>query len=559
MPRLGGLEFLQRYRAGSGSALVIVMTAYGSTELAIEAMKAGAYDYLPKPFSPDQLILVLKKAEERESLRQEVSRLREEVTIQRRYREIITKSPAMTQALEVAAKVARHTSPVLVTGESGTGKELVARLIHGESDRVDAAFVPVNCGAIPENLLESELFGYVRGAFTGAERDKPGLFEAASGGTLFLDEIGDMPAALQVKLLRVLQEGEVERLGDTRTRAVDTRLITATNKDLDEEIRNNDFRRDLFYRIAVVTIHLVPLRQRREEIPLLVQHFLEQYNRKLRLDIKGVEPEAMRLLLAHSWPGNVRELENTIERGMVLTDGPRLSPADLPAHIRESVPVLQDAVLPEDELSVKKHGAALEKRLIRQALGAPAATRPGRRAARLSSMRCSTRSASTSRLRPGPASEAARPDLRSRPARRESAPKRSRPKAVETSERRPGAVANLRLSAAARRRRAPACERRPVLPWHCPNSCGTMAPCPLPVPASPCSSCFAALPSWVCCSAWSQCPLAGQPTSSPCAPRATPSSTLPHAPALWPRATAVPCYPSMPRTEPWRSPPGMAR
>jgi len=367
MPRLGGLEFLQRYRAANGAALVIVMTAYGSTELAIGAMKAGAYDYLPKPFSPDQLILVLKKAEERESLRQEVSRLREEVTIQRRYREIIARSPAMTQALEIAAKVARHPSPVLITGESGTGKELVARLIHGESDRAEVGFVPVNCGAIPENLLESELFGYVRGAFTGAERDKPGLFEAASGGTLFLDEIGDMPATLQVKLLRVLQEGEVRRLGDNRTRSVNTRLITATNKDLDEEIRNNDFRRDLFYRIAVVTIHLVPLRQRREEIPLLVQHFLEQYNRKLRLDIKGVEPDAMRLLLAHSWPGNVRELENTIERGMVLTDGPRLTHVDLPAHIREPVP-FEDTVLPDDELSVKKHGAALEKRLIRQAL-----------------------------------------------------------------------------------------------------------------------------------------------------------------------------------------------
>jgi len=368
MPRLGGLEFLQRYRAGNGRALVIMMTAYGSTEVAIEAMKAGAYDYLPKPFSPDQLILVLKKAEEREALRQEVSRLREEVTIQHRYREIIAKSPAMTQALEVAAKVARHPSAVLITGESGTGKELVARLIHEQSERAEAGFVPVNCGAIPENLLESELFGYVRGAFTGAERDKPGLFEVASGGTLFLDEIGDMPATLQVKLLRVLQEGEVRRLGDSRTRPVDTRLITATNKDLDEEIRNQDFRRDLYYRIAVVNIHLVPLRQRREEIPLLAHHFLEQYNRKLRLDIRGIDPEAMRLLLAHSWPGNVRELENTVERAMVLTDAARLGPADLPPHIREPVPGVHEPMLAEDELSVKKHGAALEKRLIREAL-----------------------------------------------------------------------------------------------------------------------------------------------------------------------------------------------
>ncbi|MEX0907451.1 MAG: sigma-54 dependent transcriptional regulator, partial [Gemmatimonadota bacterium] len=267
MPRLGGLEFLDRYRTANGTGLVIMMTAYGGTELAIEAMKAGAYDYLPKPFSPDQLVLVLKKAEEREALRQEVSRLREEVSIQSRYREIIAKSPAMTKALEVAAKVARHPSPVLITGESGTGKELVARLIHGESHRADSGFIPVNCGAIPENLLESELFGYVRGAFTGADRDKPGLFEVASGGTLFLDEIGEMPHTLQVKLLRVLQEGEIRRLGDTRTRSVDVRLIAATNKDLDEEIRAGTFRRDLYYRIAVVPIHLVPLRQRRDEVP----------------------------------------------------------------------------------------------------------------------------------------------------------------------------------------------------------------------------------------------------------------------------------------------------
>jgi two-component system response regulator AtoC len=229
MPRLTGLDFLDRYREANGTGMVIVMTAYGGIELAIQAMKRGAYDYLPKPFSPDQLVLVLKKAEERESLRREVTRLREEVSIERRYREIIAKSPAMTKALEVAAKVARHPSPVLITGESGTGKELVARLIHGESDRADAAFVPLNCGAIPENLLESEMFGYVRGAFTGADRDKPGLFEAASGGTLFLDEIGEMPATLQVKLLRVLQEGEIRRVGDTKSRDVDVRLVSATN------------------------------------------------------------------------------------------------------------------------------------------------------------------------------------------------------------------------------------------------------------------------------------------------------------------------------------------
>ena len=368
MPRLNGLEFLERYKAQDGQAMVIVMTAYGGMDLAIQAMKKGAYDYIPKPFSPDQIVLALKKAEERESLRQEVTRLREEVAIERRYREIIAKSPAMTQAIEVATKVARHPSPVLITGESGTGKELIARLIHTESDRASAAFVPVNCGAIPENLLESELFGYVRGAFTGADRDKPGLFEVASGGTLFLDEIGEMPATLQVKLLRVLQEGEVRRLGDTKSRDVDVRLVSATNKDLDDEIRDGNFRRDLYYRIAVVPIHLVPLRQRREEIPLLVHHFVDQYNRKLRLSIEGVDADAMRLLLAYPWPGNVRELENTIERAMVLAEGKRIGENDLPPHVRMPVSAMDAPELGEDELSVKKHGAALERRLIQKAL-----------------------------------------------------------------------------------------------------------------------------------------------------------------------------------------------
>jgi two-component system, NtrC family, response regulator AtoC len=368
MPRLTGLEFLEKYRQANGTAMVIVMTAYGGMEMAIQAMKKGAYDYIQKPFSPDQLVLTLKKAEERETLRREVTRLREEVGIDRRYREIVVKSPAMTKALEVAAKVAKHPSPVLITGESGTGKELVARLIHDESDRARNAFVPVNCGAIPENLLESELFGYTKGAFTGADRDKPGLFEAASGGTLLLDEIGDMPVTLQVKLLRVLQESEIRRLGDTRSRSVDVRLIAATNKDLDEEVRLGDFRRDLFYRIAVVPIHLVPLRQRRDEIPLLVHHFIEQYNRKLKLDIRGIDADAMRVLLEYPWPGNVRELENTVERALVLSDGPKITAEDLPNNITSPVVPLDSPDLPDDELSVKKHSAILERRLIKSAL-----------------------------------------------------------------------------------------------------------------------------------------------------------------------------------------------
>ena len=368
MPRVTGIEFLDRYRTAGGRAMVIVMTAYGSIDLAIDAMKKGAYDYLPKPFGPDQLVLTLKKAEERESLRREVTRLREEVSITRRYHDIIAKAPAMTRALEVALKVAPHPSAVLITGESGTGKELVARLIHNESKRKEGAFVPLNCGAIPENLLESELFGYMRGAFTSADREKPGLFEVASGGTIFLDEIGEMAPTLQVKLLRVLQEGQVRRVGDTRNREVDVRLISATNKNLEEEVQNGTFRKDLFYRLAVVPIHLVPLRQRREEIPLLVKHFVEQNNRRLKTQVTGVDPEAMQHMLDYSWPGNVRELENSIERALVLAESARLMPTDLPAHITSPVNVMDGVSLPDDELSVKKHGAVLEKRLIRLAL-----------------------------------------------------------------------------------------------------------------------------------------------------------------------------------------------
>jgi two-component system, NtrC family, response regulator AtoC len=368
MPGMPGMEFLERYRAEGGDALVIVMTAYGSTELAIEAMKKGAYDYVPKPFSADQLVLAIRKAQERESLRQEVTRLREEVQVERRFSGIIAKSPAMKNAIEMATKVARYPSPVLITGESGTGKELIARLVHDQSDRAGQAFIAVNCGAIPENLLESELFGYVRGAFTGADRDKPGLFEAATGGTLFLDEIGEMPGSLQVKLLRVLQDGQVRRLGESRSRTVDARIVAATNRLLEDEIREGNFRKDLFFRIAVVPIHLPPLRQRPEEIPLLAKHFLDKYNRSLGLELEGIEPEAMKVLLEYAFTGNVRELENVIERAMVLAEGARLGVDDLPHHVRSPIRALDEVDLGDDELSVKKHGAILERRLIQKAL-----------------------------------------------------------------------------------------------------------------------------------------------------------------------------------------------
>ncbi len=321
MPQMDGLEFLERYRQEEGGALVIMMTAYGSVDLAVKAMVAGAYDYIPKPFGADEVLLTIRKAEERERLRAEVGRLRAEVRAERRIGDIIARSPGMIRALEVAGKVAQHQSSVLLTGESGTGKELMARYIHRESDRADRPFVPVNCGAIPETLLESEFFGYVRGAFTGADRDKAGLFEAAEAGTLFLDEVGELPASLQVKLLRVLQDGEVRRLGGTETTTVSVRILAATNRDLESAVHAGDFRQDLYYRLAVIPIHLPPLRERTEAIPDLTHHLLGRLRERLNLKVESVTPGAMKALLAYPWPGNIRELENVLEHAVVLAEG----------------------------------------------------------------------------------------------------------------------------------------------------------------------------------------------------------------------------------------------
>ncbi len=370
MPDLDGLEFLERYRSSGGQGLVITMTAYGSLEVALEAMKRGAYDYIAKPFSGDEVVLTLKKAEEREALGREVARLRRQVQVERRHTGIVAKSPAMIRALEMVGKVAPHPSTVLVTGESGTGKELVARLIHSESARADGPFVPVNCGAIPENLLESELFGHVRGAFTGALQNRVGLFEEAAGGTLFLDEVGELPSSLQVKLLRILQDHEVRRVGESTTRQVDVRVVAATARDLEQDVEDGQFRSDLFYRLNVLNIHLPPLRHRGEDIPPLVRHFISAYNPLLGKEVTGVSPAAMERLLAYPWPGNVRELENVIERAMVLTESAQVEEEQLPECVRhpESATVRAADSLPADELSVKKHSARLERQLIARAL-----------------------------------------------------------------------------------------------------------------------------------------------------------------------------------------------
>jgi two-component system response regulator AtoC len=368
MPKKDGLAFLREYREAGGTALVIVMTAYGSLDLAVEAMKAGAYDYIPKPFGADEVLLTVRKAEEREQLREEVGRLRSEVRADRKFGEIVARSPAMIKALEVAQKVAGHPSPVLISGASGTGKELVARLIHRESQREVGPFVPVNCGAIPETLLESEFFGYVKGAFTGADRDRSGLFEAANGGTLFLDEVGELPTSLQVKLLRALQDGEIRRLGGNDSLEVDVRVIAATNRDLEGMVHQGDFREDLYYRLAVVPIHLPALCRRREEIPDLVHHFLKRHRERLGVKVTGISPEAMEGLLRYPWPGNIRELENLLERVVVLAEGTEIESEDLPEDVLHPSPDRSPVEVSDDDLSVKRHSADLERVLIRRAL-----------------------------------------------------------------------------------------------------------------------------------------------------------------------------------------------
>jgi len=367
MPGMGGLELLQALKEKKVETTVIMMSAYGNLGTAVEAMKRGAYDYISKPFRPDEVLLALRKAEERENLRKENLRLRREVSREYAFGNIVGKSPKMMQLFDTIKKISEYKTSVLIIGESGTGKEMVARCLHYNSPRNNGPFEALNCGAIPETLLESELFGHEKGAFTDAKKEKRGSFEMAHQGTLFLDEVGEMSLTAQVKLLRVLQEGEVKRLGSERAFTVDVRIIAATIQDLTRAVAEGKFREDLFYRLNVLPVHLPPLRERKEDIPLLVEHFIHKYNEQHGLNTEGAAEDVLARLLEYSWPGNVRELENAIERAMILAQGKKIEADCLPSEVLGTRPSWKKDLW-GDEYSIKKASRIMEEELIRKAL-----------------------------------------------------------------------------------------------------------------------------------------------------------------------------------------------
>ncbi len=368
MPGIDGIDVLKAVKEASPETIVIVITAFAATETAVEAMKLGAYDYITKPFKVDEIRLVIQKALEKSRLRRENILLRREIESRAGFENFIGKSAAMQKVFSLIRQVADTKSTVLVTGESGTGKELVARAIHHNSPRKNSPFVAVNCAAIPETLLESELFGYMKGAFTGATANRHGLFEAADGGTIFLDEISATTPALQIKLLRVLQEREIKRVGGTVNIKIDVRVIAASNKDLLSEVEKRNFREDLYYRLNVIPIHLPPLRERREDIPLLVDFFLRRFSADI--GPKTVSPRAMELLMSYRWPGNVRELENTIERLVILSPGNTITEEHIPDAIRNSRPCPEviPIEIPDTGIDLEALLENAEKTLLRKAL-----------------------------------------------------------------------------------------------------------------------------------------------------------------------------------------------
>ncbi len=366
MPKLSGLDLLERIRAVDAEKPVIVITAFGEVETAVSAMRAGAFDYITKPFNKDEIFLTIEKALSFSRTFAENRRLRQLVSESFSLRGLIGNSPNMQAVLSVVERVSRSDATVLITGETGTGKELIAKGIHFAGKRADKPFIAINCGAIPESLIESELFGHRKGAFTGAVADAKGKFEEASNGTLFLDEISEMPLSLQPKLLRVLQEREIVRLGESQPRKIDVRIIAATNQNLEKRVKEGSFREDLYFRLAVVPVHLPPLRERREDIPLLFKHFLHRAEEKHGFRKLEVDREVYNALLRYSFPGNVRELENTIERMIILSDGERLTTRDLPKNIKTPQSLIGNVLpeLPAEGISLED----LEKEIIRLAL-----------------------------------------------------------------------------------------------------------------------------------------------------------------------------------------------
>ncbi|MCE1226019.1 MAG: sigma-54 dependent transcriptional regulator [Geobacteraceae bacterium] len=369
MPDMDGREFLRQAIKRGITAPIVMMTAYGAVDTAVACMQEGAYDFISKPFKRDEIVIVLKKAEERERLKEENQTLKAEVAGKNSFCGMIGRNPAMLTLYDQIRRVAGLKTTILIQGESGTGKELVARALHTSACRHDKPFVAVNCGAIPETMLEAELFGHVKGSFTGATADKAGLFEQADGGTLFLDEIGEMPLALQVKLLRVLQENEVRRIGASTSRKVDVRVVSATARDLQTEVATGRFREDLYFRLNVFSLHIPPLRDRVDDLPLLVQYIVRDCAARIgREPVPRVTPEALRRLMSHNWPGNVRELENVIERALVLCDGDQLAATCLPDG---TAPVIVESSLHTDSdenLSIKLAERVMEMELIGKAL-----------------------------------------------------------------------------------------------------------------------------------------------------------------------------------------------
>ena len=374
MPEMNGIELLGKIKDTDSDTVVIMVTAYGSTESAVEAMKLGAYDYITKPFKIDELKIIIKNALSANTLKQENIQLKRALEKKYSFQNIVGSSPSMLKLYDMIQRISQTKSNILINGESGTGKELIARAIHYNGPLKDKPFITINCGAIPENLLESEMFGHKKGSFTGAIADKKGLFEVADTGTIFLDEVGDLPLSIQVKLLRAIQERTFRRVGSTQDVHVDVRVICATNKNLEQEVKKGHFREDLFYRLNVIQIMAPPLRERKEDIATLALHFSEKYSKELSKDIKKISKEAMDVLMAYSFPGNVRELENFIERAVALEEGAAILKESLPPQVQNAMGAKSTLMdigaikLGEDKINLEKIVDSIEKDLLTRAL-----------------------------------------------------------------------------------------------------------------------------------------------------------------------------------------------